>query len=328
MKVIAMLLAAFTFSASAQTVVRGVVVNRVETASKPSFFFKVHPSGNLLAFSTPKDVAVPNYGGTNNVFNLQTGVTTTIPGPYDPVFVGDSGLMVIPLSNVGPLKYGFFKTADLEAYRESTPVLHLASGVKGYYQSAGVLKRYGNGVVDVRVIAEVSANAHTLQDFRYSAPENTITELNPGKGFCSNFKLKLPMLSKDGALLGALDIDTNTSGVFRLNADDTCVKIFDVGIKTGKINFSSDNRMITYHIYNSAVSPVLTDESTNYVALPDGKFLSDIFVVDLAKRTTIRVTANRTSNSMYPDFTLDGRLVFIDHPHAANENVTFVFVRL
>jgi hypothetical protein len=137
------------------------------------------------------------------------------------------------------------------------------------------------------------------------------------------------MLSKDGKLLGGLDLKTGQSGIWKINPDFTCIKVQDLGLKTGKLNFNYQNSKVTYHIYAQAVQHDPNDpddQSDHYVAIPSADFVSDIFVMDLKTKKVTRMTANTDMNSMYPDFVRDGRAVFISHPHDKNKKVGFTFL--
>ena len=148
---------------------------------------------------------------------------------------------------------------------------------------------------------------------------------------CPGFSIKLPMLSKDGRKLAGLDLQTQTSAIWDIKPDFSCVKIHDLGLKTGKLNLNYENSKVTYHIYAPAVQldpNAPDDQSDHYVAIPSADFVSDIFVMELKSNKVTRITANKDMNSMYPDFTRDGRLVFISHPHDPGKKVGFTYLVL
>jgi hypothetical protein len=311
------------FSATAQTIVKGIVQRKIEIDSIPSYFFKVHGSGQFLAFTETTNLTNPAAGGENKLLDVQKNITETIPGPWDPVFVGDTNLMVLPRQLDGPLVRYELRRLDDRSYIGEFPDL------QGLYQSVGVLS-IQNQKITARLIAESAYDTHPVQDFVYDSSSNTLKLTATSQGICPGFSIKLPMLSKDGHFLGGLDLQTNKSAIWEIQSDFTCIKIHDLGIKTGKLNFDSQNSKVTYHIYAQAVQHDPTnpdDQSDHYVAIPSADFVSDIFVMDLKSKKITRITANTDMNSMYPDFTRDGRLVFINHPHSPNKKVSFTFLR-
>lgn len=327
MKAFTVLALLLSVSSYAQTVVTGKTIKRLQIEGAPSFFFKVHSSGKYISYTLPKDPQNPNRAGINHLLNTETGDNSVIPGPWDPVFVGDTGLMVMPISD-SQVSYAFYSLNALVKYLDGTWPRGSAADVVGYYQSAGVLEHAANGDSHIRLIAEARTGAHPMQDFVYGADHKTVAPTGAMTLLCPGHQLKLPMLSKDGRFLGALDLATNTTGIFALGLDGSCSKAKDLGIKTGKLNFSYDNKKVTYHIYNRAVIPGDEDHSDSYVAIPDGDFVGDVFVMELETKVVTRVTANKSSNSLYPDFMADGTLVFINHPHDTSDKVSFNFVRL
>lgn len=302
-------------------------VLRVETSDIPSFFFKVNSDGSMLSYTIPLPGRVDAAPGENKILDLKTGVLVKIPGPNDPVFIGNSGLMVIPGKH---LTYRIYRVSDL--VKGKFEVLEETDDFIGYYQSAAVMSEK-DGVYSIRIIAEYKAHEHPYIDFIYdsklesSDPKALIRTNLRSSYVCSNINLKLPMLSKDGTHLGGIDVKTGTSGIWKINSDMSCTKTVDLKAKVGKINFDYKNKQIAYHVYHK-IGTTGVDASDGYVSRPQKDFVADIFILDLETLTSERITHNRESNSLYPDFTEDGRLVFIDHPHDATKKVSFNFVSL
>jgi hypothetical protein len=96
-----------------------------------------------------------------------------------------------------------------------------------------------------------------------------------------------PLISKDGR-----KVTTFVRGNVVVRGIDNCNDILDTGIEGGKADFSFDGRYVAMH------GP--KERGTGY----------DIFVVDLRDRTVRNVTANMTGSSLFPSWTLDGRLSF------------------
>lgn len=317
----------------AQVIINSSVVRKIPIEGKPSFFFKAHPRGEYISYTLPKNTNNPSSVGINHLLDVKSLNDIIIPGPWDPVFAGATGLMVLPSGSGSSVKYYFYELDQLIKSRVQSSPLSEKLDIAGLYQSTGVLFSQGRNYSRIRVIAE-GLGSHSMQDFEYDKSIKLIRKVSNALPLCPSFSIKLPMLSKNGRFLGALDRKTNTSAVFEIADDGKCTKIYDLGVKTGKINFSADNSKVTYHLYNSAVIPLTSDASTSndlsntFIAIPNGNYVGDIFVMELSTKKITRITTNKKSNSLYPDFLENGNLIFINHPHEESERVNFVIVNI
>lgn len=261
-------------------------------ARVPEYFFKVRTHGEAISYSS---------GGRNYLFDLGDGTELLLPGPYDPVFNMGTDTMLFPISST----YHFYSLKQWRA-GVTTPLL-IDETLSGVYQSTGLLEKTEEKVT-FRVISEVHSG-HLSRDYEYSPANDTITPLgDSAKVICSNFRIKLPILSKNGAEVGGVDLTTRKTAVFKLLPDGTCEKVEELGIITGKLNFSYDSRFIAYHIYAT--------DHTDYENRPDSNHQANIYVFDRQTKKTYQITTNIGLNSMYPDFTIEGVLVFADYPHS------------
>lgn len=309
---------------SAQTILsKHTLLNKVEIDATPSFFFKVHGSGDFLSYTVAKNPNMPAAEGINHLLNVKTSEDSILPGPWDPVFVTDTNFMIIPDRANTLSNFNFYSLTN----NKKSSVLHEAIPyVTGTYQSVGV-RADGS----FRLIAELSHMRHEIKDFKFDEVSSKliVNKADEEEYICPNYSIKLPMLSKDGEYLSGVDIITKKTAIFKINDDYSCTKIVDIGIKTGKLNFNYDSSKVTYHLYGPSQeinedSPINDD----YIPIPDGDYVANIFVMDLKTKEITPITANSTGNSLYPDFTRDGRLVFITHPQDKNEKVNFSFVEL
>lgn len=327
----ALLLSILLFPAVAlsQNVTGAKVVASYPVVGRPNFFFKVNDTGNLISFSRPMaDDTRALAPGTNHILEVESGEEFSIPGPYDPVFFPLSKLMVFRSSGASGAAYEIFKVSELLQGSKSS--IGTIPNLTGYYQSTGLLKNE-NGIHEYRVIAENHTQSHVVIDFSYDSITEKIQYplYQSVKLICPNEKIKLPMISKDGRMLGGLDLTTQTSAVWRINDNLSCEKIVDLGIKTGKLNFNYSGDKLTFHLYRKIdSSKIWDDQSQNYIGIPENTFVSDIFIYDIKENVVSKITSNFNNNSMYPDFTRDGRAVFINHPHKQEEASSFVFVRV
>lgn len=317
---VAALTLAFSISSFGQDILQGFISKKFTVDEAPSFFFKVNGDGSMISYTIPAPGRKPIEPGKNKLLDTNTGVTTDIPGPHDPVFIGDLNLLIIP--TISHSQYQIYRINDL-LKNFTNPIASIKS-LKGFYQSAGVLGKNPQYTF-IRVIAERSAMAHSIIDMKYSTGGRIYLDDSRERILCPTTNFKLPMLSKNGKFVAGLDIFTNTSGVWKILDNYECEKVADLGLKTGKLNFNYDNTKLTYHLYRPLESGN-TDTSTDYVPLPEATNVADIFVYDMETGTHTQMTKNLTANSMYPDFLRDGSLVFVNHPHSKEERVSFVFL--
>jgi len=310
----------FSLSSFGQEIIKGSISKKIELDDTPSFFFKVKSDGSMISYTIPSPGRRAMEPGQNKLIDIQTEIITDIPGPYDPVFIGNLNLLIIP--TISRTQYEIFSVQELLSSLRNP--LAAVKSLKGFYQSAGILEE-NSQYSSIRVIAERSAKSHSVTDFKFSRMGEIFLN-DTEKILCPNTNFKLPMLSKDGKYVGGLDIDTNTSGVWKILDNYECEKVVDLGIKTGKLNFNFDNTKLTYHIYKK-IGASDFDTSENYIPHPEITNIANIYVFDILSSSHVQITKNRTSNSLYPDFTKDGTIVFVNHPHK-NEKVSFVFLNL
>jgi len=267
-------------------------IRAYSNARVPEYFYKIRSNGQMISYSSE---------GTNYLFDLSNGSEITLPGTYDPVFNLGTDTMLFPMGN----GYNFHSLKKWQA-GDHSPLL-FDETLLGVYQSTGLLKTE-DGKITFRVISEQMGN-HLTRDYSYSPSEDAITPLGESaKTLCSNFSIKLPIVSKNGLEVGGVDLVAKKTAIFKIMADGTCEKVEELGLITGKLNFSYDSRFITYHIY-------ATDHA-EYEHRPDSNHQANIYVFDRQTKKTYQVTTNVGLNSMYPDFTQAGELVFADYPHS------------
>jgi hypothetical protein len=332
MKYLLPILLIFSCQAFSQNIIRGKTIQSISIEKIPSFFFKVSAGGQYLSYTYPQDIARPGSRGNNFLLNTRTRVITKIPGIWDPVFVANSGLMILPIE---PENYSIFSMGQLLPNNShvllNQPTFHIPN-FKGFYQSAAKLPEANNtGETCYRVIAELRTGIHNLYDFCHGnilIYPLGVYEKTPVQPFCVQEKIKLPMLSKDGQFVGGVDLKTNTTSIFKISPEGECEKVHDLGIKTGKINFSFDGNFITYHLSRKKNAQTSAEDLLNYIAIPKTDHISDIFVYHLESKQIYRISENSKINSMYPDFLMNGNIVFINHPNDRKAKVSFTFLSL
>ncbi len=261
-----------------------------------NYFFKVAPDAHHLAYNL----------GSNYLMRLDTGATTRVPGPFDPVFTPDSAGMVLISSG-----FSLYTIDDLWRDGSSTQPRYSDHEIGGVYHSTGDLGLI-DGVPHFRMITE-SGGSHSLRDYAWDPARTVAAPRGAVRGICSNYQLKLPMLSKDGKEVGGIDLANRMSALWRINDDGTCTKVLDINLRTGKMNFSHDGKLVTFHIFSNG--------NDGYVNRPKGVYTADIYLLDRATREVRRLTAHPDANDLYPDFTLDGQLVWAHYPHNQEKTV-------
>lgn len=149
----------------------------------------------------------------------------------------------------------------------------------------------------------------------------------PARPLCPGLKLKLPMLSKTGLYLSALDVpDTNTSTsttsgttkIFRVDASGGCKEVLDLGMKVGKVDFNYNDTRIAFHADSYTAARGLTNEWFSGVSRMVAK---NVFVATLADAgggnlkiadlRRITHALDHGTGSYYPTFLPDENLVMM-----------------
>jgi hypothetical protein len=297
-----------------------IVNKKVAVNGVPTFFFKVSPDGKYFSYTLPSNPSQPAAGGENHILDTASGKTVLIPGPWDPVFNVGSDYITIPKRVSGnKVYYEFYKVKDVLKYGRNASPIGEDRNLTGLYQSVGVLNKTEN-YIDYRVITE-RPGSHSMRDYRFDLELDKVEALRSERSLCPNKEVKLPMISKNGLEIGALDVDSGKTTIFSIDESGKCSKLFDLGDKYGKVNFSHDSKKLTFHKYNTN-SPDITN---GYVAIPSSNTTSDIYIYDRSLSKLTRLTSNTSSNALYPDFLESGKLAYIDHPHdQAREQAHFV----
>lgn len=314
----------FGVSAHAFEIKNGEVL-KVTTVSdfRPTYFFKPSPDGKYIAFTVfERGVQTAR---TNYLLDFETGEKHLIPGPFDPVFYSETKA-VIPFDyaeNSTGVAYGFYRVMDLvEKGIDARPVLEEFS-LDGVYQSVGIVEENIKNR-RLRLVIENSSAGHKMMDFIESTDGTAMQRAGESVNLCAGWEIKLPMISKNGRELSALSLKIGNSVIFTILDDGTCLMSANLKIKTGKAGFSYDGRYVAYHRYSMSAPDTVTD---GFVLRPPSTLTADIYVYDRVTNQTFQITSNLGSNSLYPEFLRDGRLVFVDYSHDKSDEVRYVIVQ-
>jgi len=187
----------------------------------------------------------------------------------------------------------------------------------GVYQSIGQLSKLENGISTYRIITDLKGLSYRDYEIaRGPGGSATVRPLGSGpRRLCEDKKLALPMLSKDGKLLSAVDLVTNTTKIFEVDGGK-CEEKIDLGMFTSKVDFSYDKKKITFH---KMANEKAFNPDHPYTRVPSDDYVSNIYVYDLENGDLSRLTNNTDSNAVYPAFRRDGKVTFIQHPHQGGE---------
>lgn len=306
-------------AAFAMKVVNARVVREVPVDGVPSYFFKASRDGRYLGYTLFRNNT--NRGDQNHLLELATGGIKEIPGRFDPMFAHDDETMVIPLSRNSKYTCAFYDLATvLREGREANP-LHVDDELVCVYQSIGLLER-DKARSRFRLVSE--GVGLRMRDFARDRASGVVAPVGPGKGLCAGFNLKLPMISKNGRELGAFDLDRNSSVILSVDDDGTCAVKDVLKVWGGKMSFSYDGRYAAVHVFQREDRRLVTE----FVEVPDDEHVANIFVFDRKTKRLRAVTQNPSGNSLYPEFTESGTLIYIHHPVDKSQKVRFVEVKL
>lgn len=311
------LLAAPAFSAQAQVVINGTITNTYTLKARPTFFFKPNPEGTQIAYNVFTRGREDHEG--NFIVDLKTNKVTNVPGTYDPVFAHSNQILV---SIDRAVYLNFYDLRSIRKDGSGAVAIYSDTEMSGFYQSVGVLKSSATEV-DYRILLE-SAAGHLSRDYRVNLKTMKVTPLTEVRSVCSEFGLKLPMISKNGQELGAQITSSNTMAIFHINDDMSCTLVKDLKLTSGKLAFSYDGRYVAYHRFDD-YHRLLHDD---YVERPPANAIGDIFVYDRVADKTWEITRNTDSNSFYPEFLPNGDLMFIDYDHDPAVKARLLRVRL
>lgn len=240
-------------------------------------------------------------------FNRKTGVEFMAPGQFDSVPTPDAEFLTIP----APLR--FFSLTKIWADTNNATKLQpdfSDEKMRDEYQSLGVIDDTQN----TRTYRAVTAWTTTAV-FRDYALNKTTRNLTPGnlpKAVCKGSAISLPMLSKNGMMLGG---HSNAAAFTKIVSIGTtgsdCTLVQDLGFKTNKVAFSHDGNQISFIKKDG-------DEIKAYVYNLQTKSLTLLMTVSEAKKEYI----------VFPDFLPNGNVLFMKVQRVSDGVVRSVLVEM
>lgn len=307
-----------SLSAMAANVVSGQVVNRRELNEVPSYFFKASRTGQYLGYTIFRNSGPRT--DQNLLIDFRSGRRFEIPGRFDPMFAHDDQTMVIPVIRSGKYNCGFYDLGDVLASGREAKPLFVDDHLTCVYQSIGLLS-YSQERSQYRLVSEGVGLA--MRDFTQDRRTKEVRVAGPGKKLCEGFNLKLPMVSKNGQELGAFDVDLNSSVILSIAENGQCTLKEKLNVWGGKMAFSADGRYVAVHVFQRQDRRLVTE----FIEVPEEDHVADIHVYDRRTKKLRAITHNRSGNSLYPEFTSQGTVIFVHHPAEKSEKVQFVEVK-
>ncbi len=310
----------------------------VRITGYPSFFFRAYPISEAIAYIRAGSEDTRYRGLSNYRVDMNEPDDHVremmITGFLDPVPTPDEKWMIRPMTMWGggiafdSIEFERRQAAARASDRTSNAVrepLFVDRTLDGVYPSTALLRSSG-GVRTYRVIVEQRAASSGLffRDYRATDRPGTTPAISPvgtAKRLCANLSpadgdlpFYTPMLSKDGKRLSASDRKTRTTKIYDVDEDGSCRERLDLGMPTGKADFSFDGRRIAFHVDEHHHEP------TAFFSGVADRLAKDVVVVDLRETgdrleaASIRrlTTARRLGDgSYYPSFRADGSIVYL-----------------
>ena len=240
------------------------------------------PRENIAYYFRPIDNEWVTYHTYNQVyfFNRKTGIEFMAPGQFDGVPTPDAQFLTIP----APLR--FFSSAKIWADTNNAADLQpdfSDERMHDEYQSLGIV----DDSQSTRTYRAVTAWAATVafRDYSLNKATGDITSGNLPKAVCKSSSISLPMLSKNGMMLGGHSNADAFTKIVSIGATGSgCTLVQDLGFKTGKVAFSHDGNQVSfvtkdgdaikayvYHLKTKSLTLLMTvsEAKKEYIVFPD-----------------------------------------------------------
>lgn len=266
----------------------------------PNYFFKTSEDGRYIYYIAENK---------NWLYDTVTKKETLIPGEADPVPSAD-GKILTSLSRDPKTNYWLMTINEMVNHAPVGEGQKLTNQLGGSYQSVGSMAADGSFPVlffDEMTNEIIVKKLAKDQKGNYSLSDKT--KMFVGADY------RLPMMSPDGKRFSALNVTTNNTEVFELDAKNNEYKLKKtLPFAGGKASFSADGEKISFHL-NRQIAPVQTQSLAENLyphILSNDKEVRDIYVYDLKNDTLQQVTNNFSGNSYFPIFLKDGRVAYVD----------------
>lgn len=286
------------------------IIHEYKISSQPSYFFRAFPEKPIVSYATSEEV--------NKIRDLDSGEETTIPGKYDPVPLWNEDFVTVPIdTSDGSEAMTFYKMTDLMRNGTRAKPVLTDDSLSGVYQSVG-LQESDEDSDTYRVLTDKNGATMRSYKIRKAAVEPGVTAVGEPLTLCKDRDIKLPMISKDGKELAALDMKSQKTMIFSVDPlTGSCKEVLNLGKRTGKVDFSFDGRYLVFHTSKNEGN--ISDE---YFNSPKAKWGLQIQILDRETNETWSITTDGKRNSYYPVFRKNGHIVFL---RTSKDGSTFSF---
>ncbi|MBI5139650.1 hypothetical protein HZA26_03525 [Candidatus Nomurabacteria bacterium] len=297
----------------------------------------------LISFSQFMD----DGNGKNYILDLATGEKIVIPGQGDPVVTPDGKFLTIPGAHSGKSELQIYLTKEVlpallkkdknKNFATMKPVF-VDKQVEGYCQSFGVLRKE-KGTVWYRLLHTEGGKPFSLTEYEVTGSEKKIKFKSlKTMQVCSNLPQYVhdngtAILSKDGNYISLYDSQAQATKIFELQVDKdkcTCKEVVNLGIPTGRVDFSYDTKKITFHVNFLDI-----DYADNYVLKMPSTKIKDAFVADLeilngkivGLHRIARLTVSQKSGegSYFPTFLPNGKIFYVYQDNSDRQDRKYRF---
>jgi hypothetical protein len=254
------------------------------------------PRENVAYYFKPIDNDWVTYHASNQVylFNRKSGIEFMASGQFDGFATPDSLFLTIP----APLR--FFSLAKIWGDPDNAvnlPPDFIDLNVNDEYQSIGIV----DDSESIRTYRAVTAWVTTavFRDYSFNRATGKITAKDQPKKVCKGSSISLPILSKDGLMLGGhFNADTFTKIISIGVTGSECTVVQDLGLKTGKVAFSHDGNQVGFvtkdgdaikaYVYNLKTKSLtllmsVSEMKKEYVVFPDFLPNGNVLVMKVQK---------------------------------------------
>ena len=267
-------------------------ITSVAVSDVPRWFFKPLPDSAWIGYLGE---------GGNKLLNLETGRVIPVPGNNDAVPTPDGRYLSVP---------GITLFSMAELLDRSQPVeTRLAVALHGEYQSPGIIAQSETETTYRFIVDQQGPKIRDFEVRHRGDAEASITAPGKLRRLCPEKQLQLPMIAPNGHEFGAYDVQTGSTHILKINSDDSCESVLNLGIATGKLSFSYDGRYVAFHLAHREKF------SRDAFEVPEDVYASSVFIVDRKLLRMARLTHNTISNAYYPAYRRDGSLVYLFKPY-------------
>lgn len=177
------------------------------------------------------------------VYNLSRRMVKPSTWDLDPFPTPDGKFYIHPNG------IAFYDAKKIDTFGERAKPVAEFNDQQGWYQSVGQYKD-SNGNTFYRVVTSTTDHdfkTGTMRDYRLvqdASKKESIVPAGTPIALCGNIQtgnqLSLPILSRNGKMISLFNPNTRTTQIYDLSSNGTCNLRVDLGLFTGKGNFSYD----------------------------------------------------------------------------------------